>query len=280
MSNLVRRSLLTGIGAAGVALWYSRVRLENDRFTGGLYVQMGTSITAGLRAPDAYRAPAIVGERLQLHAVNVGFEGSYAGIGIQPDYDQISLCALSDAIASGDWTMQETAVARISDGEVGGETKPPILHKLKAIDFSRVTHLGMEYGTNDFTLNVPIGKSEDDHATTFKGALNHAVRRLMAAHPTIKMFFITPAWFLDEDGRDTNSYPNKAGFFLRDYVDAMLEIADLNSIKCLDMWRSLGINKDNYHEFTFDSKHPNGAGAKLRGELTASFIASAYNHRS
>ncbi len=243
MENLSRRSLLkgigaagVGIGAAGVALWHSRSGAASK----GVYVQMGTSITAGLRAPGAYQTPWIVGERLHMDAVNVGFEGACAAIGIRGDYDQISLYALSTAIVSGDWFAQDSTIPRLSREEDAaglGETKPPILRKLKAVDFSRVTHLGLEYGTNDFTLNAPMGKNTDTSGTTFKGALNYSVQRLITAHPTMKLFFITPAWFLDYADRDTNLYPNKASFFVRDYVDAMLEIADLKGIKCLDMWR-------------------------------------------
>lgn len=268
LQGLLGLSAATTCGFAGRALGSNQT-----------YVQMGTSITAGLRAPGAYQAPAVVGERLHMDAVNVGFEGACAGIGISGDYDQISLYALSNAIISADWSAQDSAVPRISRGEDAagfGETKPPILRKLKAVDFSRVTYIGLEYGTNDFTLNAPMGKNTDTSGATFKGALNYSVRRLMAAHPETKLFFITPAWFLDYEDRDTNLCPNKAGFFVRDYVDAMIEIADLNGIKCLDMWRRLGINERNYREFTYDSKHPNAAGAILRGELTAAFIKSMW----
>jgi len=260
------------MGATGAAISCSVA--QNERLIGGLYAQMGTSITAGLRAPDAYRAPAIVGERLQIDAVNVGFESTYTGIGIHDDFDQLSLLALSEAIVSADWSKQDIAVSRLSTLE--DETKPPILRKLKGIDFSKVTYLGLEYGTNDFTLNVPIGKDSDTSGTTFKGALSQAVRKLTSTYPMMKIFFITPAWFLDEKDRDTDYNANKAGHFLKDYVDAMLEIADINRIHCLDMWRTLGVNKDTYNEFTFDSKHPNAKGAQRRGELTASFITKVY----
>jgi len=36
----------------------------------------------------------------------------------------------------------------------------------------------------------------------------------------------------------------------------MLDIADLNGIKCLDTRHTLGINANNYLDYRFDPKHP------------------------
>jgi hypothetical protein len=263
-----RRTFLSAAaGLTTAAVLLAEAARHARSHVGGLYVQMGTSITAGIRAPDAYRSPAIVGECLGMEAVNVGFEGASACTGHSPEFDQLSLVRLVDAITTRDWSAQDEAMVKFAD-----ETKVPILERLKAVDYSRVSYLGLEYGTNDFTLNMPIGSDTDESPATFKGALNQSVLKLRAAFPRLKPFFITPAWFLDYEDRDTDHYPNKAGFFLIDYVDAMLSIAERRQIHGLDMWRRLGINSHNYGLFTFDSKHPNAAGAELRGDLTAWFI--------
>jgi hypothetical protein len=57
----------------------------------------------------------------------------------------------------------------------------------------------------------------------------------------------------------------------------MLEIADLNCIKCLDMWHTLGINANNYLDYRFDPKHADAAGSVPRGEAAAVFIKSNYH---
>jgi hypothetical protein len=95
-----RRSLVTGAASAAFVGFPSSENLASGTAKGS-YVQMGTSITAGLRAPDAYRSPAIVGEMLGITAFNVGFEGSYVGPGLNPDADEFSLLRLSQAIAAG-----------------------------------------------------------------------------------------------------------------------------------------------------------------------------------
>jgi hypothetical protein len=79
-----------------------------------------------------------------------------------------------------------------------------------------------------------------------------------------------PAWMLTFDGRDSDEYPNEIGSFLKEYVEAMIRIAELHHIPCLDMWRNLGNNKTNYKTFTLDSVHPNDFGAEGRGQLIAS----------
>jgi hypothetical protein len=71
-----------------------------------------------------------------------------------------------------------------------------IIAKLKLIDFDRVSVLGLEYGLNDFTLHVPIGKNADAAKGTFRGALNYSIQRLLTAFPRLNLFLITPAWSL------------------------------------------------------------------------------------
>src|SRR6267378_4496731 len=146
-----RRSFLQSLGLIGVTAgatsgatyWLNRPKPVQAK---GIYVQMGSSISAGLHAPGAYDTPIIVGSRLNLTPINVGFDGGYAGILNYPELDLLSLCRLVDAITSGDWSAQEKAVASLDP------VNAPILSKIRAIDFSKVTHLALEYGTNDFTL--------------------------------------------------------------------------------------------------------------------------------
>ena len=94
--------------------------------------------------------------------------------------------------------------------------------------------MGLEYGTNDFHFDRPIADGNCSRET-FKGALNYSLQRLLAAYPKLRLFLITPAWLLNEDGSNSDEYPNSAGVFLKEYVDAMIRVAELNHIPCLDM---------------------------------------------
>jgi lysophospholipase L1-like esterase len=236
----------------------------------GVYVQMGTSITAGIHAPGAYLTPVVVGSRLNLTPINVGFDGACAGIYNRPYLDELSLCRLTDSILSGDWSPQDKSTPFLSPDIL------PALSRIKAIDFNKVSHIGLEYGTNDFTVAAPIGTDGDPDVRTFKGSLTHAIRKLLASFPRMHLFLITPAWRLNFQNLDCDSHPNEGGIFLKQYVEAMLEVAALNHIPCLDMWRTLGINADNFKSFTADGLHPNEAGARRRGEVIASFMNSVF----
>lgn len=151
--------------------------------------------------------------------------------------------------------------------EIGYGNEPTIA-RLKAVDFNNVTYLGLEYGSNDFTVCAPI--------EAFKRSLEHSIKKLLASFSKTHLFLITPAWKLNYEDRDTNEQPNSAGIFLKQYVDAMLEVASLKRVPCLDMWRTLDLNIANYKVWTVDGTHPNEAGAVKRGEVIASFIETTF----
>jgi hypothetical protein len=274
-----RRRLLQNLGLVGLTAgaasaatyWLNRPKPVPPR---GIYVQMGSSITAGLHAPGAYVTPIIVGSRLNLTPVNVGFDGGYAGIIHYPGLDELSLCQLVDAITSGDWSAQDKAVILLDRPD--DPVFAPILSKMKAIDFTKVTHIALEYGTNDFTQAMPIGTNADVTKETFKGALNYSIRKLLTSLPKLRLILIAPSWRLNFEELDSDTHPNVKGVFLKEYVDAMVEIAALNHVPCLDMLRTLGLNIYNYRTFTSDGTHPNEAGAIRRGEAIAAFMSSVF----
>jgi lysophospholipase L1-like esterase len=258
-----RRAVLQSLGlvglTAGATYWLSRPRVRRPS---GVYVQMGTSITAGIHAPGAYLTPVIVGSRLNLVPVNVGFDGTCAGAYERAHFDNFALCKLVDAVTSGDWSAQDRSIAFMTEGN------QPALARIEATDFNQVTHLGLEYGTNDFTVCAPL--------EAFKESLSYSVRKLIATFPKARLFLMTPAWRLNFEELDSDTHPNESGIFLKQYVDTIISVAAANGVPCLDMWRTLGINANNYKTFTFDGTHPNETGARIRGEVIASFISAAF----
>jgi lysophospholipase L1-like esterase len=258
-----RRFFLQNAGlvaaSAGTTYLLTRPRVRPPK---GVYVQMGTSITAGIHAPGAYLTPITAASRLNLTPINVGFDGTCAGAYERPHFDPFSLCKLVDGITSGDWSTQDKSITFMAGGNEAS------LLKIKAVDFNKVTHIGLEYGTNDFTVCAPL--------VTFKEALDYSVKKLLATFPKMRLFLITPAWLLNFEELDSDTHPNKSGVFLKQYVDAMVEVANSRGVPCLDMRRTLGIDSANYKNFTFDGTHPNEAGAIIRGEVIASFIKSNF----
>jgi lysophospholipase L1-like esterase len=262
-----RREFLRTVGlaavASGAAYWAGRRSLLAD----GRYVQLGTSITSGTGTRRGDRTPAIVGERLGIRAINGGYPGSCAGKHKVPELDPTSLYSLADAISSGNRSFPKKTGEPIRDGATT---------RLLATDFRSVTLLGLEYGTNDFHYDRPIGADADTGPETFKGSLNHSIRTLLHAFPGLTIFLITPWWMPTFDKKDSDEHQNGVGHYLKDYVAAMLQVAELNHISCLDLFRTSGVGKHNCKDFTWDGVHPNDAGVVKRGEMISSFIATNF----
>lgn len=264
MMSPTRRRVAKTIGlltaASAMSFWAGR----RSASATGCYVQLGTSITAGTGTKYGGQAPQIVGDELGMIAVNGACPGSCAGQHKFPAFDPVSLYSLADAIVSGDWSAQS--------GRSGEIIRDRAISHLMTTGFDTVTHFGLEYGTNDFRYDRPIGDDSETCKETFKGALNHAVRALLKAYPTARVFLITPWWMPTYGDQDSDIYPNELGFFLKDYVEAMFACAHLNRVPCLDLWTDAGVNKQNYRDFTLDGVHPNDAGVFRRADLIAAFI--------
>jgi hypothetical protein len=265
-----RRKLLKLAGAASVfaAAGATYSQAKRTRFSGGRYIQMGTSVTAGTGTKYGGIAPSIVGDRLDMLAENAAVPGSCAGVHKFPDMTPLSLCSLADAIISDDWTRQSA--------RTGNQIRDAAISRLMMADFAGVTHIGLEYGTNDFRYDRPIGADSDVCGETFKGALNYSIERLRSSFPKAQPFLITPAWIPTLDGDDSDHCPNAAGAFLKDYIEAMQRIAELRHVPCLDMCRALGVNRLNYEAFTYDGTRPTDETAARRGEIIAAFMDAAF----
>jgi lysophospholipase L1-like esterase len=261
-----RREFLQSLGVAVISAGATYLTVKKTSLSIGTYVQMGTSVTSGV-TPSANITPSIVGDRLGILGINAGMPGACAGRNKYPEIEHRSLYCLVDSIVSGSWTAQNS--------ESDPSLKSNLFHLMTA-DLSKVTYLGLEYGTNDFSYSRPLGINQDATPDTFKGALNYSLKKLATAFPHLRLFLITPAWRLNNEEQDSDTHPNDLGIFLKEYVDGMLDIAVLHHVPCLDMWRVLGTNIDNYKTLTFDGTHPNPEGAQRRGEVIASFIKAAF----
>lgn len=252
-----RRSLLGGLGIAGVTAitthLLSRSRKKRPK---GIYLQMGTSITAGFHGPGSNLSPYIVGERLNLVPINAGFDGSSATPCGCKYLDDFSLERLVVAIHSHDWSAQDSSIQFLD----------PInklsLSNLKGLSFENITYIGLEYSVNDFTICVPL--------KSFGESLRKAVLMLLSDFPKLHIFTIGPAWSPEGDS------PNKLGYRLSAYANILSQVSSEIGIPYLDMMRRMPLTAENDLVFTFDGKHPNETGARVRGEITASFMKEAF----
>lgn len=121
------------------------------------------------------------------------------------------------------------------------------------------------YGTNDYTSNVPIGSDNDSFqrwqdVSTFKGAINYAVRTLRAHNPKMRIIILTPIF----RGDRTNA--NGIGLTLLDYRNTILEMAEKDHYRAIEMYYDAGFTLANFYKgspLTSDGLHPNAAGHEV-----------------
>ena len=97
-------------------------------------------------------------------------------------------------------------------------------------------------GANDFCFGAPLGSKDDTDVKTFYGGLNTLVKGLANKYPQSEIFFVTPPKF-KSTLYDWETYkPNINGNILKDFRDAIVEVADYYSLPVLDFYTSGGMS--------------------------------------
>lgn len=141
------------------------------------------------------------------------------------------------------------------------------------------------YGTNDYSNNKELGTIDDDatNPTTFYGALKYVFEWVSTNIPKCLIVPITHTqrWasaadlaFIENNGYGTGGQPkNNLGYSLRDYADAIIEVAERYGYRVLDFNRWGQVNKNNEGSFYGnDHLHPTPASYQLLGIKIAKFI--------
>jgi lysophospholipase L1-like esterase len=247
------------ITATPAAKVYTQM-VEGDAPTGPLdgktCVCFGDSITGNYTNPFDY--PSIIARKTGMTVINGGFGGCRMAQHPSSAYTAFSMYNLANSVASGDWSVQDAAIA-----SVGSANAEEHLAALKEVEWSAVDYITIFYGTNDFTGGVPIGEDAGSLSTSqYKGALRHSIETILTAYPKIRIVLITPIYrFWTENGAvtDSDSY-EISGLKLTDYVEAVLAVADEYKLPVFNLYNSLGINKINRTVFLADGVHPSEAG--------------------
>ena len=190
------------------------------------------------------------------------------------EYDAFSMYRLADAVATGDWTLQQTHLGSISSAYADIR-----LGALMAVDWSKVDFVTIAYGSNDINGNYVDNAENKMSLTSISGALRYSIEKLLTAYPHIKLLILTPLYRfwpdqdnIDSDEKEVNGNPYTA------WGDALLEVAKEYKVPAVDMYRTLGINKLNrtYYIPATDGAHPNAEGQKLIGGKIAARLLAEY----
>ena len=256
--------------------------IDSGEFVGKKIANFGDSIFGQARPPhDISTALA----RLTGATVyNCAFGGCEMGYHSSANYDAFSMYRLADAIASGDWSLQETAAAASGMPVYFPET----VSLLKTIDFGKIDILTIAYGTNDFSNglqpvkpNDPVTGERRFYATGT--SLQYSIQTILTAYPNIRIFVCLPTYrvwltsgnVFDYDS-NTATHTSWVGgetqdHTLIDFVEAERTVAKANQIPVIDNYFDLGINQYNWTKYfpAGDGTHHNQNGRNLIAEHIA-----------
>ena len=248
-----------------------------SRHAGKTCVCFGDSVTGFMSPPNDY--PSVLAQLTGMTVYNVGFGGCrmsdthpYAA------YKRFGMCALVDAIVSGDWTEQDQYVDQIE-----AETFPQAhLTTLKRIDWNGVDFVTIFYGGNDAGNDVAIGTAGTSDKQTMVGALKYSVEKLLTAYPHLKILILTQIFrYWQDDGEDSDEKEFVMGgqtYHYYDWGDEEIKTAQLLKIPVVDMYRTLGINSITRTLYlrTSDQTHPSAEGNRLIAGKIAGKLLSEY----
>lgn len=123
-------------------------------------------------------------------------------------------------------------------------------------------------GTNDYGTDVPLGDAATEDGMTFCGAANFCLGNLRTRAADSDIFVLLPLPRLNQEK------PNKAGFVLDDYRNALRSIAEKYGTVVIDGGK-LPVDptsEKDKREYIFDGTHINEAGHGLLARLILNAI--------
>ena len=130
-------------------------------------------------------------------------------------------------------------------------------------DYDLITVFG---GTNDFTLNSPMGTlgtlgDTNFDTSTFYGGYRKIIEHILSLKPTARLVLITPLQRNRQNSGENNwTTTNTEGHTLKDYADAVKEVAKLYCLPVVDLFYESGINTSNLSIMLDDGLHPSNTG--------------------
>lgn len=197
-------------------------------------------------------------------------------------WNTLSGYALSQAIATGSWIAQDTAVANMASGL---DYFAQRLAEVKAVDWSTIDFIMWEYGTNDFMSRVKLEDSSDvTNMFAYSNAYRSAIETILTEYPNIRVVPVTPMYrwyrsggaFTNDSNTHTENDYTGTSHKLTDFVSMAQDISREYQLPCIDNYYTLGANKFTRLSFfnSTDGTHPNANGRLRIAEHVASQLDS------
>ncbi|MCM1568068.1 MAG: SGNH/GDSL hydrolase family protein [Roseburia sp.] len=237
-------------------------------------VVFGDSIMGECREEDSI--PAKLSEVLGRETLNSAFGGTRMSRmdqarRLDDNRDGLSMAALSKAVVTGDFGVQQTV--HITEG--GTDFFDEAVDVLERVDFEQVKLVFLEYGLNDYHNAVPLdNRNRPLDEYTFVGALRAVVKALRKAYPNLRIILVTPTYtWYPERGLTCENYDTGNGY-LYQYVDAQLQAADELGVECIDLYHDLYSHEsyEDWERYTRDGIHPNEEGRTLIARTITEYL--------
>lgn len=253
-------------------------------------VFFGDSLVGNFKAP--YDIPSMMAIKTGATVYNAGFGGTGMADHGQSRY-QFSMCRLADAIATGDWSLQQNSGVSIDYAKVnnagtayiptGEDYVPTRLNMLAAMDWSNVDYICMLFGTNDWSSDALLDNNNNKYdTTTYLGAYRYSIERILAAYPNIKILPITPIFRWWDVGAGGSSYGdsdnnrnNVTSLYLYQLAEGLITAARTPyHQKVVDLYYEGGFNTYNRfaYYFTNDGTHPKPYGLQQMADKISNVI--------
>ena len=232
----------------------------STKLLGKTIVNFGDSIFGNFTAPTDISS--FIEDMTGAKVYNCGFGGTrMTDNSAYGDKGYFSMCKLAEAVATGVFTAQTSALARM---QAASDPAAPMyaatLNRLMAIDFSNVDIITFEHGTNDWYGDTTLSGGSGN--LVFTNALEYVIDTISTAYPGIRIIVISPIYRYFSATSDSNNYVNTKGNTLIDYVNAMSEIAGNYNLQFINDYM-IGINKYSHALYLSDGTHPTEAARKL-----------------
>lgn len=213
--------------------WFNISSFSRSKFEGKTVHLFGDGIIFGLGSSDIPNKsiPALLGSKYGMRVINNALGDATAGA-----YDDESLA-------------ERSLVTQIA------------LDPMDDADYAIIM-----IGTHDWdSAKSDIGKDTSETDMHFKGALNIAIQHILAKNARTKILLVTPIFrsrIKIGDGKNSDEFARN-DLYLKDFADAIKDIAEIYHLPCADLFNTSGINKYCSAGYLKDGLYLNDAGQKL-----------------
>ncbi|MCR4895705.1 MAG: hypothetical protein K5891_02900 [Lachnospiraceae bacterium] len=234
---------------------------------------MGDSIFAYTR--DETSVAALMNQSMDAVIADGSFGGTalcYRDVDARLGYmgDAFCMAALTQAMVTGDFRVQENARVRENATDYFGER----LAALERIDLSGVKILVIEHQLNDYqggsALEDPANPTGEYN---YRGALRHIIGSLQEKYPDLDIVLASSpyVWYPLETSAQTGADRDFGYGTLDDFADVQAQVAEETGcglISLRDVYPEAESSEDPeiWRVYTVDGMHPNAEGRRLIAE--------------